>query len=261
MAFLLQTKKHLISLRSSTIFSTPLPDLIETISHIPSKSRYKGFTLNVLARLHPAWTESFQSLIPLILTTRILPKGLKLTGRTLIDKPKSTDKRPISVVQALDAHLDSIVNSRLAATVESLNVLDHTIAAYRKGKSCTDLTLNNILAIEDTCHYHNHILAHIDEDKEKYFDRISHELQLLPFHLLDFAPEGYLEWIAESLSNLKLDVHTPFGHCDVSFDCGVRQGSALSCTIANLVAWLNSTAWIDDPTPPTPSPPSPSHPR
>jgi hypothetical protein len=154
------------SYRSSTIFSTPLPDLIETISHIPSKSRYKGFTLNVLARLHPAWTESFQSLIPLILTTRILPKGLKLTGRTLIDKPKSTDKRPISVVQALDAHLDSIVNSRLAATVESLNVLDHTIAAYRKGKSCTDLTLNNILAIEDTCHYHNHILAHIDEDKE-----------------------------------------------------------------------------------------------
>jgi hypothetical protein len=190
MALFLQTK---------TIFSTPLPDLIETIPHVPSKSRYQGFlTLNVLAaRLHPAWTESLQSLIPLILTARILPKGLKITEHNLIDKPNSTDKRPISVVQALDAHLDSIVNSRPAATVESLNVLTTQLQhGYHKGKSCTDLTLNNILAIEDTCHHHKHILAHIDEDKDKYFDCISHELQLLPFHLLDFAPEqGYLEWI------------------------------------------------------------------
>ena len=125
------------------------------------------------------------------------------------------------------------------------------IAAYRKGRSSTELTLNNLLALQgaigDTPNLP--LLAQIDEDKEKYFDRISTELQLLPFHILGFPTGGYTEWIAESLSDVKIHTNTPFGTCINSFDCGVRQGSALSCTIANMVGWLSATAWISPPPP------------
>ena len=57
----------------------------------------------------------------------------------------SIAKRPISVLQAFDSYLDTIVNARLASTIESTNVLDHMIAAYCKGRSSTELTLNNLL--------------------------------------------------------------------------------------------------------------------
>ena len=162
----------------TTTFSARLPDLLAITKHIPTKSRYQGFTLHALARLHPTWLEFLDDLIPLILTTRLIPTTLKTTGRTLLDKPNTTDKRPLSVVQALDAHLDSIVNSHFAETIERLQIFDHSIAAYHKGHSCTDLTLNHLLAIENTTTHRTQILAQIDEDKEKYFDRISKELQL-----------------------------------------------------------------------------------
>ena len=101
----------------TTSFSAALPNMVETIQYVPSKSRFHGFTLNVLACLHPDWTDCLQQLIPLTLTTRILPKAMKITGRTLIDKPKTTDKRPISIQQAFDSYLDTIVNARLASTI------------------------------------------------------------------------------------------------------------------------------------------------
>ena len=230
--------------KSNVTFSTELPNLIEHIRHIPTKARYKGFTLNVIARMHPDWLHALSRMIPIILTTRILPKSLKLTGRTLIDKPGTTDKRPISVLQALDSFLDTTVNERLANAVDKTQVLDHTIAAYRKGRSCNDLSLNNIMAIQDTITHKHTTLAHIDEDKEKYFDRISTELQMLPFAIIGFPQTGYSEWIAESLSDLTIETSTPYGTVINDYECGVRQGSALSCTIANMVAWLSSSAWL-----------------
>ena len=229
---------------SKVTFSAELPNLIEHIRHIPTKARYKGFTLNVIARMHPDWLKALSRMIPIILTIRILPQSLKTTGRTLIDKPGTTDKRPISVLQALDSFLDTTVNEQLANAVERTQILDHTIAAYRKGRSCNDLSLNNIMAIQDTINHTHTKLAHIDEDKEKYFDRISTELQMLPFHIISFPPSGYSEWIAESLSNLTIETSTPYGTVTNAYECGVRQGSALSCTIANMVAWLSSSAWL-----------------
>ena len=156
-----------------------------------------------------------------------------------------------------DSYLYTIVNARLASTIESTNVLDHMIAAYdRKGRSSTpELTFNNLLALQgaisDTAA--QPLLAQIDEDKDKYFDRISTELQLLPFHIISFPQGGYTECIAESLSDVKIHTNTPFGTCINSFNCGVRQGSALSCTIANMVGWLSATAWLSPPTLPSPS--------
>jgi len=109
--------------------------------------------------------------------------------------------------------------------------------------------------VKDVRQHQNTYLAQIDEDKAKYFDRITTELQMLPFLLAGFPPDGYIEWIAESLSNLTLDINTTQGNCHTNFLCGVRQGSALSCTIANMVAWLCTSIW-DTPSPPPNNPTS-----
>jgi hypothetical protein len=232
-------------------FNGTITNLMHIIQPSHSKARLNDFNLSILARIHPLWTDLLQSLTPIILATRILPNQLKTCGRVLIDKPHSLDKRPISILHAYDSYLDTIVNKRLSSAVESLNILDHTIAAYRKGKSVTDLTLNHITAVQDALRHNNAFLAQLDEDKEKYFDRLSPELQLLPLHILGFPPSGYMEWIAESLNNLLITTTTPFGTATTNFLCGVRQGSALSCTIANLVAWLTASIWVHTaPTPP-----------
>jgi hypothetical protein len=253
---------HETSIGTSIVMNATLPSLLSTIGYVPTKARHENFTLNVLARLHPTWMELLDQLTPLILATRIIPQRLKTTGRVLIDKPNSTDKRPISLLHAYDSYLDNIVNSRLSPTVEALDILDSTIAAYRKGHSCTNLTLDHLIAIQDTLRHKEFILAQLDEDKEKYFDRLTMELQLLPLHLMGFLPGGYIEWITESLDDLHVTTSTPFGNALSRFYCGVRQGSALACTIANLVAWLTASIWIDQepttdinpPQTPTPSP-------
>ena len=130
-------------------FEGTIPNLMNIIQPSISKARLHDFNLNILARLHPIWTDLLQSLTPIILATRTLPSQLKTCGRVLIDKPNSLDKQPISILHAYDSYIDTIVNNRLSSAVESLNILDHTIVAYCKGKSVTDLTLAHILAVQD----------------------------------------------------------------------------------------------------------------
>ncbi|GFH45018.1 hypothetical protein CTEN210_01492 [Chaetoceros tenuissimus] len=235
-------------------FHNEQPSMKKKIPYVPSAARLNGFTLNVLARLHPCWMRALDKLTDLILITRILPRQIKTTGRVLIDKPNSTDKRPISILHAYDSYIDNIVAQHLAQAVEDLNIYDDTIAAYRPGHSCADCTLNHLLAIQDTRARPGYYMCQLDEDKEKYFDRITTELQLLPFHLMGFPNNGYMEWIAESLNNVTVLTATPFGTVQTAFHCGVRQGSTLSCVIANAVAWLSAAPWamslMNSPSPP-----------
>ena len=69
-------------------FSLDLTPIHKQYNTPPGKARYRNFTLNLLTRMHPAWATSLDTLIPIILACR---------------------KRPISILQALDSHLDSIV--------------------------------------------------------------------------------------------------------------------------------------------------------
>jgi len=97
----------------------------------------------ILARLHPVWTEGLDQLVPLILSTRLLSRPLKICGRTLIPKPGKTERRPISLFNALDSYLDTLVNRHLSSTVEKLNILDESIAAYRPRANHVQTSLSN----------------------------------------------------------------------------------------------------------------------
>ncbi|GFH56611.1 predicted protein [Chaetoceros tenuissimus] len=209
-----------ITSQDTLVYTNPIKSMKQQIKYTPSTVRLYGFTLNVLARLHPCWMRALDQLANIILVTRLLPPQLKLTGRVLIDKPDSTDKRPISILHAYDSY---IVAQALSSIVEKLGIYDDTIAAYRPGHSCDDCTLNHLLAVQDTLDRPEEdiLLCQIDEDKEKFFDRITTELQMLPFHLMGFPPKGFIEWIAESLHNVTVLTTIPYGPVKTSFYCGI----------------------------------------
>ncbi|GFH58680.1 hypothetical protein CTEN210_15156 [Chaetoceros tenuissimus] len=242
--YLATVEQCTVTHQETLVYTAEIPSMVKTIKYTPSTARLNGFTLNVLARLHPCWMQALDQLTNSILVTRILPPQLKRTGRVLIDKPDSTDKRPISILHAYDSYIDTIVAKALSSAIEKLGVYDDTIAAYRPGHSCADCTLNHLLAVQDVRDRTDIFLCQLDEDKEKYFDRITTEMQLLPFHLMGFPNKGYQEWIAESLHNVTVITTTPYGPVTTSFLCGVRQGSALSCPIANADAWLCAAPWV-----------------
>ncbi|GFH50437.1 predicted protein [Chaetoceros tenuissimus] len=151
-------------------------------------------------------------------------------GRVLIDKPDSTDKCPISILHAYNSYVDTIVATLLSNTVEKLQVYDDTIAVYRPGYSCADCMLNDLLAVHDTLGREEILLCQLDEDKEKFFDGITPELQMLPFHLMGFPSNGYIDWIAESLHDLTILTKTPYGTVTTSFTYASSQYCRTSIT-------------------------------
>ena len=235
----------------------PIPNLIDSIGAVPSKVRYHNYTLNILARLPIIWYKSLQRLIPIILATRLMPRGAKQCGRSLIPKANSTDRRPISLLHDLDAFLDIHLSKQLSILLEANESFPDTVKAYRPGHSCTDITLSHLAALEDVQQHRHTILAQLDEDKEKFFDHITLELQLLPFILEGFPPKGFLEFLTESLSGLTIHIRTQHGTVTAPFLCGIKQGSAFSCLIANMVVTLCAKCWTLPST--SPEPPASPH--
>lgn len=231
-----------------TDFQGPIPDLEKLARPTPSKARLNNFTINVLARMPPCWIQYLETLLQIILALRIIPTELKTCGRILIDKPGSTDKRPISILHAIDAILDSTVAKSLSSTLEEIDIFDDSILAYRKGRSSTDAVLNHLITVQDIASQQKpqserQILAQFDLDQEKFFDRLTTELQLLPFHIAGFPDKGYMEWLIESLSGTIIITSTPFGKVECFFRCGTRQGATLSTITVNMVGWLISIPW------------------
>ena len=58
-------------LTSPTTTTTPIPDLCPGIKKVPGAARNDGFTLNILARFDPAWTDTAQHIIFHILLSLI----------------------------------------------------------------------------------------------------------------------------------------------------------------------------------------------
>ena len=114
-------------------------------------------------------------------------------ARIPIPKPNSVDRRPISVMHAIEAHLSTIIAQSLHRGIESANLLPPHIFAYRENKSCNDITLSHAAAIEDTMQHRHTVYAQIDEDLEKYFDRITLEMQCAALKHHGCPDHGYID--------------------------------------------------------------------
>ena len=123
-------------------------------------------------------------------------------SRIPIPKPGTdTESRPITTAEDFACVLAATVGTFLSAGLEQAEVYLHYVKAYRKGISCEEMTLIHLAIIEDNHKNRYTILGHIDDDEEKFYDRITMEYQCASLLRLGFPQHGYVEWVAESMTN------------------------------------------------------------
>lgn len=79
-------------------------------------------------------------------------------------------------------------------------------------------------------------MARDDEDED--FDRIHLEIQLAIMICAGFPKQGYIETKAEDIIKRQCTIITRIGEAKSWYECGLPQGSPLSCIMANLVILL-----------------------
>ena len=105
------------------------------------------------------------------------------------------------------------------------------------------MTLIHLAILEDNHQYQHNILGHIDDDEEKFYDRITMEYQCACLLRLGCPQEGFVEWIAESMTNNQVSIITIIGVIPAVFTCDLKQGSSDSCPIASAVSVIKGDAW------------------
>jgi hypothetical protein len=108
--------------------------------------------------------------------------------------------------------------------------------------STSFITLLDISVREDAITF-GRMMALTSEDEEKFFDRVSLEVQLAVLTILGFPAEGFLEMKAEEMDNISVEIHTRHGTIIGKFLHGLKQGSPLSCLLSNLVLIFKHRIW------------------
>ena len=133
--------------------------------------------------------------------------------------------------------LTNEISNKMASGIESTGRMGEEIKAYRKGKSTSDITVEERLIVEEALETAK-LLGIVQEDEEKFFDRPDVALQMIVMRLFGFPPQGYIEWKAEDMLERVVHVITRYGITLTEFLTGVPQGSTLSVYIANLIIWV-----------------------
>ena len=234
---------------SSGKFSVPsvATDFYRSISSTPGKARHEGFHLAVIGRLSKPWIDGTILFIQNCLASRCPPQNIKTMTRIPIPKPDKPDQtRPISIF----SFLTDQVSKYLSDGVKATGKLGPEITAYRKNKSVNDITLDQRCTIEGALEFEC-LLGIIEEDEEKFFDKVTVELQMMVMKTFGFPDQGYCEWNMESMCELGVNITTKYSNIMANFLTGVPQGSTLSVHIANLVMWLKHKIMRGDSKDPT----------
>jgi len=218
-------------------------NFMKALSTTPTKARYSGFHMAVIGRFGERWQKALLHITKLILILRYIPTDLKRMARFPIPKPgKINEYRPISLCHDIYCFVNGICTKYTSAGIEKANFLHDGIVAYRPGKGCHSLVTVEQCFSED-CLEHNLPAAQIDEDEEKFFDRIPVEILLTAMHVNGFPEQGFLEIKASGMGAKYVDIITKKGIAYAKFICGLEQGNPDSPTVANLVIKLKHDVW------------------
>jgi len=215
----------------------------KAITAIPGKARHEGFQLAVLGRFGKRWQLVMLNLIKLMLIMRYLPNDVKKISRFPIPKPgKQNEYRPISLCTDTYCFVNALCTVRTSAAIEKLKILHEGITAYRKGRGCANLVATELCFRED-CREGGIPSAQVDEDEEKFFDRIPVQILLASMVVCGFPDQGYVELKANAMEGKHVEIITSKGVIYARFVCGLEQGNPDSPTIANLVIRLKHEIW------------------
>ena len=215
----------------------------KAVNSIPGKARFDGFHLAVLGRFDPNWRKLVYDIVKLVLMTRYMPHEFKKIARIPIPKPNATNEyRPISLCHDIYCFINGIVADITARALEKAGLLPETLAAYREGKGCSMLVATE-LGLREDCVESNIPACRLDEDEEKFFDRICLELILAVLRINGFPTKGFLELKASCMWDKNVEILTNRGSVFSMFKCGLEQGNPDSPKMANLVIKLKHILW------------------
>jgi len=220
-----------------------LKNFWKSLARVPSKARFEGFQMSVVGRLGRRWRRCLLDIVKLILLTRFIPPELRKMARFPIPKPgKVNEYRPISLCNDIYCYINAVITSYTSLGIEKANILHDGMCAYRKGKGCSSLVAIELSFRED-CNEHNLPVLQLDEDEEKFFDRIPVEILLAAMRINGFPNQGFLEIKASSMQAKTVEIITAKGITYAKFVCGLEQGNPDSPTISNLVIKLKHDIW------------------
>ena len=100
-----------------------------------------------------------------------------------------------------------------------------------------------IIALLEECYVSGQLIAFISEDEEKFFDRVTHALQVLTMLKAGIPSEGYIEMKGEDMSNRRCTVITSLGEVVIDYKVGLPQGQTPSVLNCNLVSTIKIGQW------------------
>jgi len=215
----------------------------KAIATVPTKARFEGFQLAVIGRFAPRWRNLLFKIVKLILLMRYIPSSLKKMARFPIPKPgRHNEYRPISLCHDLYCYIMGVVTSYSSAAIEKAGILHNGLTAYQKGKGCANLVTTELSFREDCLE--NYVPSvQIDEDEEKFFDRIPVEILLAAMRVNGFPTQGYIEIKASAMEAKTVEIITAKGVTYARFICGLEQGNPDSPTVSNLVIKFKHDVW------------------
>jgi len=217
--------------------------LWNSIAGVPCKARHNGFHIAVLGRFGKRWRDLLLKFVKIMLVMRYVPSDIKRIARYPIPKPgKVNEFRPISLCDDLYCFLNGIMTSITSAAIEKIKLLHEGITSYRRGKSCATLVAIEQCFRED-CVEGDRPAVQIDEDEEKFFDRVCLEIILAVMKINGFPDTGFIELKACMMGEKLVEIVTSKGIVHAIFQCGLEQGNPDSPTIANLVIKLKHDIW------------------
>ena len=213
------------------------------LARIPGKARHEGFQMSVLGRFGKRWGDTLLDIVKLILIMRFIPPELRKMARFPIPKPgKSNEYRPISLCNDIYCYINAVSTSYSSQGIENAGLLHDGMYAYRKGRGCSSLVATELCFRED-CNEHNLPVLQLDEDEEKFFDRVPVEILLAAMRTNGFPRQGFLELKASSMQEKIVEIITSKGIAYARFVCGLEQGNPDSPTVSNLVIKLKHDIW------------------
>jgi len=217
--------------------------LWKSLGSVPGKARHDGFQLATIGRFGRRWRRFLCKMIKTMLVMRYIPYTMKKIARYPIPKPgKINEYRPISLCNDLYCFLNSIITAKTSRAIEKAKLLHSGIASYRRGKSCATLVTVEQSFRED-CIEGNLPAVQLDEDEEKFFDRVCLEIILASMRINGFPDSGFIEFKACMMSEKIVEIITCKGTVFAKFVCGLEQGNPDSPTIANLVIKMKHDVW------------------
>ena len=214
------------------------------IEKVPSKARYEGYHMAVIGRFGGRWQNLLLQILKLTLLLRYIPPDLKRIARYPIPKPgKINEYRPISLCHDAYCFINGVCTKLTSEAIEKAGVLHDGMTAYRTGRGCTTLVTAELCFRED-CLEHGFPTLQLDEDEEKFFDRIPVEILLAAMRTCGFPDQGYLELKASAMGAKHVDIVTCKGTAYAKFVCGIEQGNPDSPTVSNLVIKMKHDAWM-----------------